>query len=164
MPDTPIPTGSLLKPFLALAYSRTHPAFPIRAGLSLPQALAQSNNPYFLALAADIDPTTLHDLPAPPNYNPRTLIGLTPDWPIAPAALTRAYATLLLSPAARPEILDGLRLVATTGTASRVGRHPGGVLAKTGTAPCISACAANGDGLVLLAVPRRAPHPHPARP
>jgi hypothetical protein len=50
---------------------------------------------------------------------------------------------------------------ATTGTASRIGQHPGGVLAKTGTAPCIPTpsqpCKATGDGLVLAAVPAQSP-------
>ncbi len=162
-PDTPIPTGSLLKPFLAEAYARTHADYPTHlcpahaTPLLLPQALAESCNAYFLALAAKLDPATLHDLPAPPDTLPRTLIGLTPAWPIAPLALIRAYAALLLSPGTRPEILESMRLAAVNGTAAGVGRHPGGVLAKTGTAPCVAACIASGDGLVLLAVPARHP-------
>ena len=163
-PNTPIPTGSLLKPFLAQAYARTHRSFPTHPcpkPLGLAQALAQSCNAYFLALAAQIDPNQLHDLPAPPNFDPRNLIGLTPAWPIAPAALARAYAALLLSPGTRPQILEGMRLAAANGTASRIGPHPGGVLAKTGTAPCVvtaqSQCKANGDGLVLAAVPASRP-------
>ncbi len=158
-PTTPIPTGSLLKPFLADAYARTHSTFPTHlcpthsTPLTLAQALAESCNAYFLALAKEVDPAALHDLPAPPNALPKTLIGLTPAWPVPPLALVHAYAALLLARGTRPEILTGMRLAATSGTASHIGRHPGGVLAKTGTAPCVSACIANGDGLVVVAVP-----------
>ena len=162
-PQSSIPTGSLLKPFVAQAYGRTHRDFPTHVcpghatPLALPQALAESCNAYFLALAAQIDPGVLDDLPAPPDFAPKTLIGLTPAWPIAPASLVRAYAVLLLDHNTRPEILEGMRLAATSGTAAHIGAQPGGVLAKTGTAPCVSACKANGDGLVLVAVP--AGHP-----
>ncbi len=162
-PNAPIPTGSLLKPLLADAYARTHSTFPTHlcpahaAPLALPQALAESCNVYFLALAEQVNPANLRNLPAPPDASPKTFIGLTGNWPIPPLALARAYAVLLLAPATRPEILEGMRLAATIGTAAHLGRHPGGVLAKTGTAPCLSACLANGDGLVLVAVPARHP-------
>jgi cell division protein FtsI/penicillin-binding protein 2 len=171
-PEAPIPAGSLLKPFLAHAYlTHPHPELKAvchghpdrcwRAGghgtLTLPQALAQSCNAYFLALARTLSPDeiTLPTAP-PPNATPEDLIGLTPRWPIAPTTLASAYAHLLTSPSTPPEILEGMRLAATEGTATRTGSHPGGVLAKTGTAPCIpdpTPCKASGDGLVLAAVP-----------
>ena len=174
-PDRPIPVGSLTKPFLALAYLRAHPGAaptltcrghpdrcwkPLGHGaLALPQALAQSCNAYFLALAARLPANVpIPDLPPPPNASSTTLIGLTPGWLISPNALAHAYASLFADPTLPLDILTGLRAAAASGTASRIGLHPGGVLAKTGTAPCIDvACKASGDGLVLAAIP--AAHP-----
>ncbi len=179
-PATPIPVGSLLKPFLALAYAHVHKE-PLTAvvchghpdrcwkdgghgAMTLPVAIAQSCNAYFLQLAADLTPAgiaAIPYLPPPPaNAPPETLIGLTGDWPIAPEALVQAYAALLAGPAnvANTDILSGMRASSEHGTASRIGHHPGGVLAKTGTAPCVDAhCKASGDGLVVAAVP--AMHP-----
>lgn len=176
-PADPIPVGSLLKPFLGLAYARSHGGvFPTivchghpdrcwKAGghgsITLTAAIAQSCNAYFLALVRDLNPATIPFLPPPPpDPTPETLIGLTPNWPIAPAALAQAYADLLAGPPdpAQSAILLGMRASANSGTASHIGHHPGGVLAKTGTAPCIDLrCAASGDGLVIAAVP--AAHP-----
>ena len=179
-PTVPIPAGSLLKPFLALAYARAHPgAFPTvvchghpdrcwkPAGhglMDLPNAIANSCNAYFLSLARNLTPDGIAAIPylppPPPDPSPETLIGLTPDWPIAPATLAAAYAQLLAAPAGqtRSDILTGMRASADHGTAFHIGRHPGGVLAKTGTAPCIDRhCAASGDGLVIAAFP--AVHP-----
>jgi cell division protein FtsI/penicillin-binding protein 2 len=176
-PSAPIPAGSLLKPFLALAYARTHNGtiptvvchgHPDRCwkpqghgSIALTQAIAQSCNAYFLALARDLATADIPYLPAPPaNPTPETLIGLTPDWVIAPEALAQAYAALLAAPASptHTAILAGMRESAQHGTAARIGAHPGGVLAKTGTAPCIDpTCAANGDGLVLAAAPADRP-------
>ncbi len=172
-----IPVGSLLKPFLALAYAATHSAplptevchgLPDRcwkpAGhgtMTLVSALANSCNAYFLQLARDLEPGSIPYLPAPPQHaSPATLIGLTPEWRIAPEALARAYAALLAAPssAVQDQVLKGMRGSATYGTAARIGVHPGGVLAKTGTAPCVDGpCAIDGDGLVLAAAP--ASHP-----
>lgn len=169
--ESPIPVGSLLKPFLAAAYLKSHPAptmvchgkpdrcwKPLGHGsLTLSEAIAQSCNAYFLALAPNLPPADIPFLPPPPNVRPETLIGLTPDWRITPDALAQAYAALLTAPTPAP-ILDGMRNSARYGTANRIGLHPGGVLAKTGTAPCIdSHCKASGDGLVVVAVP--AAHP-----
>jgi hypothetical protein len=176
-PSQPIPAGSLLKPFLALAYGQTHNGtFPTvlchghpdrcwkaegHGSIALTQAIAQSCNAYFLALARDLSLADIPYLPAPPaNPSPETLIGLTPDWAIAPEALAQAYAALLAAPASLTQnaILAGMRASAQHGTAARIGAHPGGVLAKTGTAPCIDpTCAANGDGLVIAAAPANHP-------
>jgi hypothetical protein len=178
-PNHPIPPGSLVKPFLALAYATTHPDFPTitchghsdlcwstgHGSLTLPDALAQSCNAYFLALARTLDPTHIPYLPPPPpNPTPETLIGLTSKWLISPADLIHAYAALLAAPPSptRAAILNGLARSATHGTASPLGAIPGGVLAKTGTAPCRSSgpdppCKATGDGLILTAVPAAKP-------
>lgn len=172
-PQTPIPIGSLVKPFLAAAYLKTHSSAPTivchghadrcwkpagHGSVTLTQAIAQSCNAYFLALARDIPPADIPYLPPPPaNALPETFLGLTSDWRISPEALANAYADMLSSSPDRP-ILEGMRDSARIGTASRIGAHPGGVLTKTGTAPCIDKpCKANGDGLVIAAVP--AAHP-----
>ncbi len=168
----PIPVGSLLKPFLAAAYLKSHADTPTtichghpdrcwRDGghgpITLTEAIAQSCNAYFLALARNIPPTDIPYLPPPPNASPETLIGLNSDWRITPVALARAYGSLLT--AATPSaILAGMSASARRGTANRIGPHPGGVLAKTGTAPCVDLpCKASGDGLVLAAVPATRP-------
>jgi hypothetical protein len=178
-PDTPIPVGSLLKPFIALAYGQSHGGvFPTivchghpdrcwkdggHGPITLTDAVAQSCNAYFLGLARNLTPAgvaSIPYLPAPPPNAPEALMGLTPDWTIAPKTLAHAYAALLGSSptATQSAILAGMRGSALHGTASGIGAHPGGVLAKTGTAPCIdSHCAANGDGLVIAAVPANHP-------
>jgi hypothetical protein len=179
-PETPIPAGSLLKPFLALAYGQAHgDVFPTvvchghpdrcwkdggHGPITLTDAVAQSCNAYFLALARNLTPAGTASIPylpaPPPNAAPEALMGLTPDWAIAPKTLAQAYAALLGSSPTPTQsaILAGMRGSALHGTASGIGAHPGGVLAKTGTAPCIDAhCTASGDGLVVAAVPANHP-------
>ena len=176
-PDRPIAVGSLAKPFLALAYARTHSGYPHftcrgaqnrcwlphgHGSLDLQQALAHSCNAYFLSLAGQIDPAALQsvvqllDLPAPPSgASPATLIGLDPGWQIAPATLARAYARLLTQPGTA-DIFAGLREAASTGTAGAL--HGEDALAKTGTAPCHHrGCIASADGLVVALTPAAAP-------
>jgi cell division protein FtsI/penicillin-binding protein 2 len=208
--ETPVPVGSLLKPFVALAYGQLHSGsasseslllgkFPVvhchgrsdgcwRAGghgsLGLERALAESCNAYFLALARDISASssgvdaidrvsTSYGLPAPPrpgsnaNFSgpgaSRMMIGVTPDWRISPMALADAYATLATQSNSETVnlVLTGMKMAAWPGgTAARIGRHPGGVLAKTGTAPCVQGperCIANGDGLVVVLAPAENP-------
>jgi cell division protein FtsI/penicillin-binding protein 2 len=174
-PALPIPVGSLLKPFLAFAYlSRAHhPELgtlchgrqdlcwkPGGHGvLNLPDALAQSCNAYFLALAAALSPDEITLPTRPPaDATAADLIGLHPRWLLPPETLVAAYARLL--PQTTWPILDGMRRSATEGTAQRIGNHPGGVLAKTGTATCIpmpTPCQASSDGLVFAAVPAQNP-------
>jgi len=175
-PQTPIPVGSLLKPFLAVAYFKTHPGpsptvvchgHPDRCwkdgghgAITLTDAIAQSCNAFFLSLARSIAPADIPYLPPPPNPSPETLIGLTPDWRVSPEVLAQAYAALLAARTTPTQsaILAGMRDSARHGTANHIGAHPGGVLAKTGTAPCVDfPCKATGDGLVITAVP--AAHP-----
>lgn len=174
--DDPIPFGSLTKPFLAVAYARTHAAFPhtlcrgtrdrcwLPTGhgtLDLEHALAHSCNAYFLALARQLDPTAietttrLFDLPAPPaNATPAVLIGLEPAWQIAPLTLARAY-TRLVTQSENQSILNGMRLATQQGTASALRAED--ALAKTGTAPCLQHCVASGDGLVVALTPASNP-------
>jgi cell division protein FtsI/penicillin-binding protein 2 len=189
-PEAPVPVGSLLKPFVALAYGQFHGgaaspssssgAFPAvhchgksdgcwrtkgHGSLQLEQALGQSCNAYFLALATDLSSSnagrdamrsmsTAYHLPAPPEPEsssensatalPGMWIGVTPEWRISPPVLAQAYAELVSRSRIGPQdeirtrLLAGMRLASGPGgTASKVGVHPGGVLAKTGTAPCV---------------------------
>jgi len=216
--ELPIPVGSLLKPFVALAYGEVHMGaysspsrqFPVlhcrgrrdgcwreggHGSVALEQALAESCNAYFLALARDLSASingpgagsggglaaidhvsAAYGLPVPPTDSvtrqgelriPRMLIGVTPEWRVSPIALARAYATLAAQSQSgfAGRLFSGMRLAARSGgTASKVGRHPGGVLAKTGTAPCVPGaypgsgrCVANGDGLVVVLTPAENP-------
>ncbi len=176
-PDRAIPVGSLTKPFLALAYARTHSSYPHftcrgtqdrcwlphgHGSLDLQQALAHSCNAYFLALAAQIDPAALVNtmqllnLSTPPaDASPATLIGLDPGWQITPVALVRAYGRLPVQ-TDTSDILAGLRQAASTGTASAL--YAEDALAKTGTAPCHHrGCIASADGLVIVLTPAANP-------
>jgi hypothetical protein len=161
--STPVPVGSLVKPFLALAYGGTFPELDCHGGrLKFAAALAQSCNPYFLSLARQVDADTLRitaakfSLPPPSTSTPEARIGLGDEWRIAPLALARAYLEL----AARrgeprvDEILAGLALAARTGTAKALGA---GVLAKTGTAECVAPSRDSGDGFTLVLDPAEAP-------
>lgn len=174
-----IAPGSLLKPFLADAFLRQSPALPLapvcrgledrcwkpggHGALSLPEAIAQSCNAYFLALAGAIRPGAIRQPSPPPrDAKPEDLIGLTPAWQVSPWQLVDGYAALLRSPQTSRQIMQGMHLAASDGTAHRIGVQAGDVLAKTGTAPCISqpqqSCVASGDGLVFAAVPASKPN------
>lgn len=174
----PIPLGSLVKPFTALAYSGAFPEFVCKGAASrcwlvhghgrvrFREALAQSCNAYFLNLAREIDPGTLavvaakFGITAPEVDSAETRIGLGDGWRISPLALVRAYAELA-SRAGEPrvnEILAGLELAGRSGTASALGR---GTLAKTGTAPCAGIGAASHnhatDGFTMVLAPADSP-------
>jgi hypothetical protein len=147
--------------------------------MTLAPALAESCNAYFLALAREVAAgggnalervSTQYGLPLPPAQKTAAmLIGVTPEWRIPPVALAGAYAALLRpsSDATEREVVGllraGMRAAALPrGTAAKVGSHPGGALAKTGTAPCVAGsggerCVANGDGLVVVMAPAENP-------
>lgn len=190
-PGTAIPVGSLLKPFVALAYSQMRTGDALRGfpsarcrgkvdgcwkpgghGLiGLEAALGQSCNAYFLSLARELSVSggdalswisSRYGLPAPPApATPQSLIGLTSEWRMTPLVLANAYGLLASESEDQPprRVLRGMRLAAgPNGTASRIGAHPGGVLAKTGTAPCRErSCVASGDGLVVVLTPAEGP-------
>jgi len=170
--NKPIPVGSLTKPFVALAYSRTHIGFPhyICAGtstrcwlprghgsLSLEQAVTFSCNSYFLQLAKEISPTAMLQVAseyglsaAPAPATPAELIGLDSGWRIAPLDLGHAYVRMTSQPDTA-SIRNGMRQAALTGTAHSLAAED--AIAKTGTAPCIRDCLASGDGLVVVLTP-----------
>ncbi len=172
--QTPIPVGSLVKPFLALAYGPPFPEFVCRgtAGgcwlarghgrIRFQDALAHSCNAYFLNLARGVDAGTLgvvaakFGIPAPETDTAGARIGLGADWKIPPLALARAYCELVAR-ASEPrvrEILAGLAKAAESGTASAIGR---GAMAKTGTAPCVAERRHAGDGFTIVLDPAEAP-------
>jgi cell division protein FtsI/penicillin-binding protein 2 len=170
--DQPIPVGSLVKPFTALASAGPFPTLrchPDRCWLAqghgsigFVEALAHSCNSYFLQLAQQADAHSLSvvaqkfGIPPPDADTPETKIGLGTNWQISPLALTRAYCELTAR-ASEPriaEILAGLKLAAESGTAAAIGP---GALAKTGTAPCLAKQKHKGDGFTLVLAPSDAP-------
>ena len=182
----PVPVGSLVKPFTALAYAAAHGGrFPrteckpesgcwLPAGhgsVGIERAIAVSCNNYFRGLSeqlhhGDLVPVTARfGLSAPRLSAPASAyFGLGDQWQIAPVALVRAYEELLQRSAepAIHRVLTGLRMAAEHGTASGVARALGGrrSLAKTGTAPCIHtdpSHRSNGDGYALVLYPADQP-------
>jgi Penicillin binding protein transpeptidase domain len=184
--DRPIPLGSLVKPFTALAYAESHGGqFPriectSQSGCWLPaghgsmeieQAIAHSCNTYFRGLSEQLHyqdlarVTARFGLLAPPRgAPPQAYFGIGDDWRIAPVSLVRAYEELLRR-AAEPavgRILAGLQSAAASGTANGVDRAIGGLrsLAKTGTAPCVHTGRRDGlssDGYALALYPAERP-------
>jgi hypothetical protein len=144
-PDRPIPCASLVKPFVAIDYARVHESFPewncrrgqcwLPAGhgtLGIEQAIAQSCNAYFAALA-------------PIDREPAT-----------PLAIAQAYAGIAnqrTGPRVH-QVYTGMRLAARVGTASGARAR---IAAKTGTAPCSHTPRASGDGLLAALFPEEAP-------
>ena len=183
-PAKPIPLGSLVKPFTALAYGETHEnQFPShicrgeRSGcwqvhphgkLDLVTAISVSCNSYFRALAENLTGEQLIPIanrfaldPPDPILSGPPLMGLGDRWPIAPIKMARAYLELYHrrdQPVVR-EILAGMAQSARNGTGKRVGDalNHAGALVKTGTAPCTHAHPAPGDGFVLAMVPANQP-------
>jgi cell division protein FtsI/penicillin-binding protein 2 len=180
----PIPLGSLVKPFTALAYAAQHEyRFPEHVcrgeasgcwqarphgSLNLVSAIAYSCNSYFRALAATLTGDQMlpvaeqfgleapsADLTGPP------LMGLGTDWRISPLHMAHAYLELIHrqeQPAVR-EILTGMAQAASYGTGSSVDhalKHAD-ALVKTGTAPCTHPRSAPGDGFTIALVPAAQP-------
>jgi cell division protein FtsI/penicillin-binding protein 2 len=167
-----VPIGSLIKPFLALAYGRTHQAYPeyvcvgkktcwLNRGhgkVDIRKAIEFSCNSYFYQLVAG----------APSGFAQDTLTAFGLDnisqndmsileSRAAPLTLARAYLELAQDrqePAAQ-EVLQGMSLSAQQGTAKAAGAELGwmSVLAKTGTATCTHPKKAPGDGFAIVIAP-----------
>jgi len=179
-PDSPIPMGSLLKPFTALAYGEQHDyRYPIHTcrgtstGCWLPRghgdvdlttAIEHSCNSYFRMLtadltAADVSPIAARfglDRPAQ-EASGAELAGLGSRWRTSPLRLAHAYLELAhqrQQPGVR-QILDGMALSARHGTGAQVHRaFPSpDVLVKTGTALCTHSRRAPGDGFTVVLMP-----------
>ena len=182
--DKPIPMGSLVKPFTALAYAETHnflfPTFTCKGKanrcwqdkphgpLNLVPAISVSCNAYFLQLAEAVSHenvssvANLFDLDAPAkDATAANLIGLGDEWKIAPLRLARAYLELFRRKDAPgvSDILEGLRQSGLRGTGAAVDRQlkHSAALIKTGTAPCTHSRWAPADGLVMALVPAEKP-------
>ena len=179
-PDAPIPMGSLLKPFTALAYGEQHdfryPSHTCRGTstgcwrphghgeVDLAAAIGHSCNSYFRVLtesltAADVSPTALRfglDPPSPEISGPE-LAGLGSRWRSSPVRLAHAYLELIRrrQQPGVSKILDGMALSVQQGTGSEIRRafpfHD--VLAKTGTAACTHSRHSPGDGFTVVLAP-----------
>jgi len=183
-PQAPIPLGSLVKPFTALAYGEHHsfryPAHICRGtatgcwlphghgNVDLPSAIAYSCNSYFRALttnmtAVDVSPTAMRFglEPPPPQTAGPALAGLGNRWLISPLNMARAYLEFVRrrdQPGVR-QILAGMAQSAKQGTGAEVDRalpFPD-ALVKTGTAMCTHAKRAPGDGFTIVMSPSNDP-------
>ena len=183
-PEKPIPVGSLVKPFAALAYGEQHGFhYPVHrcrgtatrcwlpgghGQIDLTSAIAYSCNSYFRALTAtltssDLSPTaTRFALQLPPfGVSNSALFGVGDHWRISPLNMARAYVELLHrrgQPGVQ-QILVGMEKSAKQGTGAEVDRalpFPD-ALVKTGTAPCTHSIHAPGDGFTIALFPANQP-------
>ena len=182
--NIPIPLGSLLKPFAALAYGEKHEfKYPVHlcrgtaSGCWLPRghgriglqsAIANSCNSYFRMLTRDLTAADLQPIasafglqPAGADIAGANLAGLGGRWAISPLAMARAYVELSRrsdEPGVRT-ILAGLAQSGRSGTGAEVDRQllRTSALAKTGTAPCTHAKHAPGDGFAITLLPAAQP-------
>ena len=183
-PNKPIPLGSLVKPFTALAYAETHgfryPTHECRGqasgcwqirphgNLDMSSAIAVSCNSYFQFLSERVSPEELLPVaeafnlePPAANLTSASLIGLGDQWPIPPLRMATAYLELSRrrdQPGVR-EIIDGMLGSAQRGTGAAVGhslKHSR-ALVKTGTAPCTHLPHSPADGFVIALVPADRP-------
>lgn len=180
----PIPLGSLVKPFTALAYAEAHdfqyPAFECKGQtsgcwqihahgkLNIVSAISVSCNSYFRSLAESVMTeqlsavTHVFDLESPaPGFTSPSLIGLGDQWKVSPIHMARAYLELFRrrdQPGVR-ELLAGMQQSAHSGTGAAVGRalKSSDALVKTGTALCTHTPSAPADGFVIALVPARQP-------
>lgn len=182
-PETPIPLGSLVKPFTAVAYGELHEfKYPVHicrgtttgcwqprghGAVDLTSAIAYSCNSYFRVLttgmtAADVSPTASRfGLQPPVGINGPALAGLGGEWRISPLSMAHAYLELTRrrdEPGVRL-ILSGMERSARQGTGAEVGRAlpRSDALVKTGTAPCTHARHAPADGFAIVMAPADRP-------
>lgn len=179
-PDTPIPLGSLTKPFAALAYGEHHDfQYPEHichgtetgcwrpsghGKVDLTAAIAYSCNSYFRMLTADLIASDVSstatrfglDLPDGKTSG-AAFAGLGPQWKISPLRMVRAYLELARERqnAAVRQIFDGMAASARQGTGAEVDRalRSSRALVKTGTAACTHSPHAPGDGFTVALFP-----------
>jgi cell division protein FtsI/penicillin-binding protein 2 len=183
-PEKPIPLGSLVKPFTALAYGEEHQfQFPEHdcqgektgcwqksphGRLNIVSAISHSCNSYFRVLAANVSGDQMAatansfglNVPAS-DLTGVPFMGLGLEWQISPSRMARAYLELVRrreQPGVR-EVLAGMAESAEHGTGYGVGRalKHSKALVKTGTALCTHPHAAPGDGFVIALVPADKP-------
>jgi cell division protein FtsI/penicillin-binding protein 2 len=179
-PESPIPLGSLAKPFAALAYGQQHdfryPSHTCRGSqtgcwrpgghgdVDLVSAIAFSCNSYFRVLTQDLDPG--HVSRTADHYGIESpdggavgmeLAGLGPRWRISPLRMAHAYLELLgnRNNPAVAQIIAGMERSAREGTGAEVDRvlEVGGAMVKTGTAACTHVRLAPGDGFAIALAP-----------
>jgi len=182
--NKPIPLGSLVKPFTALAYAEAHdyryPAYECRGrvsgcwstqphgDLNIVSAISVSCNSYFRSLAENVARSEVglvardFCLEAPDeNISAAGQIGLGDQWRIAPTRMARAYLELVRrrEQPGISELLIGMSQAAQNGTGAAVGHalKNSDALVKTGTAPCTHSPHAPGDGFVVAIVPAQQP-------
>ncbi len=183
--DKPIPLGSLVKPFTALAYGEQHnfkyPVHVCRGSatgcwlarghgkVNLTKAIAYSCNSYFQVLSnhVSVEQVSLtaarFGIEAPQSGAAnRGLAGIGKQWMISPMKIARAYLELAQrrdQPGVR-EIIDGMALSGRLGTGAAVDAalKYEDALTKTGTAPCMHAKHAPGDGFAIALAPAQQPH------
>jgi cell division protein FtsI/penicillin-binding protein 2 len=176
----PIPMGSLLKPFVALAYGQQHDfSFPphrcggVATGcwrprghgdVDLTSAIAYSCNSYFRALTANLTAPGMADTARRFDIDPPAreasgieLTGLGPSWRVSPLRMGRAYVELahLDHEPGVSQILEGMTQSARQGTGAEVDRalSSANALVKTGTAQCTHSPRAPGDGFTVALFP-----------
>jgi cell division protein FtsI/penicillin-binding protein 2 len=179
-PETPIPLGSLVKPFTALAYGEHHafryPPHVCRGtatgcwrpgghgAVNLSSAIAYSCNSYFRVLtqamtAADISPIATRFSIEPPSAETAgsALAGFGNQWLISPQNMANAYLELARrrDQPGVSDILAGMAESAREGTGAEVDRALAlsAALVKTGTAPCTHSAHASGDGFAIAMTP-----------
>ncbi len=179
-----VPTGSMVKPFTALAYGQSHgyqyPKLTCRGvddGCWLPrghgrigvsEAIGYSCNAYFRVLAAAVSPdeieqvTLRYGIHSPfASLSSHALVGLGGGLEVAPERILQAYVELSehMDEPAVAVLLQGMALSAQAGTASAIQKSlPGArALAKTGTAPCVHDPRAPGDGYTIILYPADSP-------
>ena len=183
-PESPIPLGSLAKPFTALAYGQQHdfryPSHTCRGSqtgcwrpgghgdVDLVLAIAFSCNSYFRVLtqdlgATDVSQTADHFGIEPPDRGAFgiELAGLGSRWCISPLRMAHAYLELLgnRNNPAVGQIIAGMERSARDGTGAEVDRalETGGAMVKTGTAACTHVGHAPGDGFAIALAPADEP-------
>jgi cell division protein FtsI/penicillin-binding protein 2 len=182
--QVPVSPGSLVKPFLAIAYGEQHEGkFPTvrcrgsqdrcwlprgHGNLELEEAIAQSCNAYFLELSAGLDRQrdaatfARYGLAAPPiAASAESLAGVGSAWKETPLAWARAYLQLVneqQSPT-QSRIVKGMLDSAERGTARAVDAALGrnAALAKTGTASCSHTPRGAADGFTVILYPAAQP-------
>jgi hypothetical protein len=182
--EKPIPLGSLIKPFIALAYGQhhgyeypTHTCYGTSTGCWLPRghgreglelAIAQSCNSYFRMLTANLTAEDVLPLatsyglePPPADASANDLRGMGNVWLISPLHMASAYLELIRradEPGVR-KVLVGMAESARQGTGAELDhalKHTC-TLAKTGTARCTHLPTAAGDGFVIAMMPADGP-------
>jgi cell division protein FtsI/penicillin-binding protein 2 len=182
--EKPIPLGSLVKPFTALAYASSHnfvyPELECKGKanacwqdrphgmLDLTSAVSVSCNAYFRQLAQNVSTEQLNQVardfriePPDEKSESQNFAGLGDRWRISPLRMAQAYIELQRRKD-QPgvfQILQGMRQSALRGTGLSVGHQLAHTkaLVKTGTAPCTHKPWSPADGFTIILLPADAP-------